>query len=139
MIRTMFLTILVLHLAGGCASEIEYTGKTREDIILLLEEKQRATGGEIFIQIKSRNSLSCHRFATSNEIRKDPFVMKNGSWDILPRKKFLHHGDYCTRLFFENDVVVSVEQDVGNGFGGPLNLALLDFFSLYYSVFGEPE
>lgn len=136
MLKKLFLMIFISFMISSCAVYKEYIGKNRDDILLLLKEKQRK-GEKIFMQIKMRDSICCYQFDTVDEIRKRPDIMTSRNWDVFPRKKFLHNGDYYTRLIFEKDSVVSVDPDVVDGFGGPLALTLLWLVSLYHSLLGK--
>lgn len=84
---------------------------------------------KILFRTKMHDLICCYQFDTIDEIRNRPDIMTSKYWDVFLRRKFLHHGNYYTRLFFENDSVVSVDPDVGDGFGGPFTLFLLWLFT----------
>lgn len=128
MLKKLFLMIFIPFMISGCAGHNEYIGKNRDDILVLLE-KHPHDNEKILFRTKMRDLICCYQFDTIDEIRNRPDIMTSKYWDVFPRRKFLHHGNYYTRLFFENDSVVSVDPDVGDGFGGPFTLFLLWLFT----------
>ena len=128
MFKKIFAITTAVLMLIGCSTSNEYIGKNRDDILMMLEPHQ-SSKEKIHLRVKIRDTICSYQFNSIDEIRKRSDIMTSKNWDILPHKKFLHDGDYYTRLNFQNDYVVSTNTDIRDGFGGPLQLFLLWLFS----------
>ena len=129
MFKKIFLITVGVFVLTGCGTSNEYVGKSRDDILIMLESHQHCKE-KIHLRTKTLDTVCSYQFDSIDEIKKRSDVMTSENWDILPEKKFLHDGYYYTRLNFKNGYVVSTNVNIRDGFGGPLQLFLLWLFSL---------
>lgn len=112
----------------GCGTCNEYVGKSRDDILIMLESHQHCKE-KIHLRIKTLDTVCSYQFDSIDEIKKSSDIMTSENWDILPKKNFC-----MTDTIFKNGSVVSTNVNIRDGFGGPLQLFLLWLFSLWLTT-----
>ena len=115
---SLFVSALIL--LSGCASP--YIGKSREEIVgIIAKEYQKNPGEKIHIyHPKGSNYYFKHpsEILLNRHIRGyGPEMDEFDQWGILPYKKFLFDGSFCTLLTFKDDIVIKAEEIYTGGYG----------------------
>ena len=124
-----FAIISCIIFSFGCTSV--YVGKNRQEIVEIIAQEQQKSPEAVYIYVPRRHN---YRFNDPSEILDKnrgwgPDMRTFDQWGILPYKKFLYDGTFCTLLTFKNDIVTKEEEihSGGHVFFKPLGFLFLLF------------